>query len=146
MADSFHRRSGSLVTVTNNGRTAQRSHPEQEFNNGVVLSAEPIRDNHVFEVKIDRKVLLLPISGLEIYAFSSTVPTPVILTRPQVDKAEARSTRPRPTHEVEAKAALIIFSSCGFFYLSIFFSSPNLSCRRLDVCHTSTHSVASVRI
>jgi len=123
MADSFHRRSGSLVTVTNNGRTAQRSHPEQEFNNGVVLSAEPIRDNHVFEVKIDRKVLLLPISGLEIYAFPNTVPTPVMLTRPQVDKAEARSTRPRPPHEaeVEAKAALIIFSSCGFFYLSIFF-------------------------
>ena len=27
---------------------------------------------------------------------------------------------------------------CGFFYLS-FFSSPNLSRHRLDVCHTSTH-------
>jgi len=36
----------------------------------------------------------------------------------------------------------IIFSSCGFF----FFSSPNLSRRTLDVCHTSTHDVASVRI
>ena len=32
-------------------------------------------------------------------------------------------------------------------YLSIFlFSSPNLSRRRLDVCHTSTHGVALVRI
>ena len=31
-----------------------------------------------------------------------------------------------------------------FFYLS--FSSPNLSRRRLDVCHTSTHGVALVRI
>ena len=30
-----------------------------------------------------------------------------------------------------------------FFYL---FSSPNLSHRRLDVCHTSTHRVALVRI
>jgi len=29
---------------------------------------------------------------------------------------------------------------------SFFFSSPNLSCRRLDVCHTSTHGVALVRI
>jgi len=29
---------------------------------------------------------------------------------------------------------------------SIFFSSPNLSCRRLDVCHTSTHGVALVQI
>jgi len=36
-----------------------------------------------------------------------------------------------------------------FFYLllsSSFFSSPNLSGRRLDVCHTSTHGVALVRI
>jgi len=31
---------------------------------------------------------------------------------------------------------------CSFF----FFSSPNLSRRRLDVCHTSTHGVALVRI
>jgi len=53
---SFHRRCGSMVTVSNNGRTAQRNHPAQEFNNGVVLSAEPLRDNHLFEVKIDRKV------------------------------------------------------------------------------------------
>ena len=42
----------------------------------------------------------------------------------------------------------IIFSSCGYFYLSsfFFFSSPNLSGRRLDVYHTSTHGVALVRI
>jgi len=41
-----------------------------------------------------------------------------------------------------------IFSSCGFFlFLSIFlFPSPNLSGRTLDVCHTSTHGVALVRI
>ena len=34
------------------------------------------------------------------------------------------------------------------FVLSLFFlfSSPNLSRRRLDVCHTSTHGVALVRI
>ena len=42
----------------------------------------------------------------------------------------------------------IIFSSCGYFYLllssSFFFSSPNLSSRRLDVYHTSTHGVALV--
>ena len=29
---------------------------------------------------------------------------------------------------------------------SSFFSSPNLSRRRMDVCHTSTYGVASVRI
>ena len=42
----------------------------------------------------------------------------------------------------------IIFSCCGLFFLSIylFFSSPNLSRRTLDVCHTSTHGVALVRI
>jgi len=41
----------------------------------------------------------------------------------------------------------IIFLACGF-YLSFFFffSSPNLSSQRLDVYHTSTHSVALVRI
>jgi len=33
-----------------------------------------------------------------------------------------------------------------FFYLLSFFSSPNLSDRRLDVYHTSTHGVALVRI
>jgi len=40
----------------------------------------------------------------------------------------------------------IIFSSCGFFFLSFFFSSPNLSRRTLDVYHTSTHGVALVWI
>jgi len=42
----------------------------------------------------------------------------------------------------------IILSSCGFFYLSIYllFFSPNLSRRRVDVCHTCTHGVALVRI
>jgi len=31
-------------------------------------------------------------------------------------------------------------------FLSVFFSSPNLSSRRLDVYHTSTHGVALVRM
>jgi len=35
-----------------------------------------------------------------------------------------------------------VLSSSSFF----FFSLPNLSRRRLDVCHTSTHGVALVRI
>jgi len=39
----------------------------------------------------------------------------------------------------------IIFLPCGF-YLSFFISSPNLSGRRSDVYHTSTHGVALVRI
>ena len=43
----------------------------------------------------------------------------------------------------------IIFLSCGFYLSSsssFSFSSPNLSGRRLDVYHTSTHGVALVRI
>ena len=32
------------------------------------------------------------------------------------------------------------------FFLSFFYSSPNLSGRRLDVYHTLTHGVALVRI
>jgi len=41
----------------------------------------------------------------------------------------------------------IIFLPCDFYLLlSFVLSSPNLSRRRLDVCHTSTHGVALVRI
>jgi len=41
----------------------------------------------------------------------------------------------------------IIFSSCGFFFLSsFFFSLRTLSGRKLDVYHTSTHDVALVQI
>ena len=40
----------------------------------------------------------------------------------------------------------IIFLPCGFFFFLLSFSSPNLSRRRLDVYHTSTHGVALVRI
>jgi len=41
----------------------------------------------------------------------------------------------------------IIFLPCDFcLYSFLLFSSPNLSGRRLDVYHTSTHGVALVRI
>ena len=42
----------------------------------------------------------------------------------------------------------IIFSSCSFFLSSIylFFSSPNLSGRKLDVYHTLAHGATLVRI
>lgn len=54
----FSPRTGSLVTLSNNRRTAYRNHPAQEFNNGVVLSEEPLKDNQLFEVKIDKKVTI----------------------------------------------------------------------------------------
>jgi len=40
----------------------------------------------------------------------------------------------------------IIFSSCRLFFFFFFFSLPNLSHRRLGVCHTCTRGVSSVRI
>jgi len=42
----------------------------------------------------------------------------------------------------------LYFLTCGFYlsFFFFFFSSPNLSGRRLNVYHTSTHGVALVRI
>ena len=43
----------------------------------------------------------------------------------------------------------IVFLPCSFFlpfYLSFFFSSPNLSGHRVDVYHTLAHGVALVRV
>ncbi|KAK8759132.1 hypothetical protein V5799_003230 [Amblyomma americanum] len=54
--NSFHPKKGYLVVTSNENRTAQRIHPHQEFNNGIVMSAQPLRDNQLFEVRIDRKV------------------------------------------------------------------------------------------
>ena len=65
----FHSRTGSLVTLSNGNKTAHRNHPGQEFNNGVVISAEPLTINQLFEVKIDRKVCLL-------YRFTPPPPPP----------------------------------------------------------------------
>jgi len=42
--------------------------------------------------------------------------------------------------------AIYIFILSFVLLLSFFLSSPNLSGRKLDVCHTPTHSVALVRI
>ena len=56
MSIVFHDQTGSLVTLSNTNKTAQRNHPTQEFNNGVVLSAEVLKDNQLFEVRIDQKV------------------------------------------------------------------------------------------
>lgn len=50
----FHRRCGNRVTLLNDNSTAVRNFVE--FNHGLILSAEPILDNAVFEVCIDRKV------------------------------------------------------------------------------------------
>jgi hypothetical protein len=54
MAAMFHRRCGDRVTLTNGNRTAIRNF--SEFNYGLVLSAEPLAENQLFEVRIDKKV------------------------------------------------------------------------------------------
>ncbi|CAI9734857.1 Hypothetical predicted protein [Octopus vulgaris] len=56
MASKFHNRTGSLVVLCNGNRTAKRNNPTQEFSNAVVLSSEPLRDNQLFEVRIDKLV------------------------------------------------------------------------------------------
>lgn len=56
MAAELHPRSGKLIGLSNSNRTARRNQPVQEFNHGLVLSKEPLRDRDVFTVRIDKKV------------------------------------------------------------------------------------------
>uniref|UniRef100_A0A336MFI2 CSON000929 protein n=1 Tax=Culicoides sonorensis TaxID=179676 RepID=A0A336MFI2_CULSO len=50
----FHPRCGKRVTLSNNNRTAKRN--ITEFNHGLVMSGEPLKDDVLFEVRIDEKV------------------------------------------------------------------------------------------
>ncbi|CAB3250156.1 unnamed protein product [Arctia plantaginis] len=50
----FHRRCGDRVTLLNENLTAVRNFVE--FNHGLILSCEPLKDDVIFEVCIDRKV------------------------------------------------------------------------------------------
>ncbi|XP_034839202.1 neuralized-like protein 4 isoform X1 [Maniola hyperantus] len=50
----FHRRCGDRVTLLHDNTTAVRNFVE--FNHGLILSAEPIGDDILFEICIDRKV------------------------------------------------------------------------------------------
>ena len=53
---SFHAKCGSQAKISNRSRTAERMRPRSEFNNAVVMSAQPLADGKLFEVKIDGKV------------------------------------------------------------------------------------------
>jgi len=46
----FHDKCGSLVKLSNKGRVAERRKPMDEFNNGVVMTNRPLRDDEMFEV------------------------------------------------------------------------------------------------
>lgn len=52
----FHVRCGSLVNLSANSRTAERRRPLDEFNNGVVMTHRPLKDNELFEIRIDKLV------------------------------------------------------------------------------------------
>lgn len=49
----FHEKCGNLVKLSNNRRSAERRRPLDEFNNGVVMTNRPIKDNEIFEVRTD---------------------------------------------------------------------------------------------
>lgn len=59
MAKRFHHKTGTMVTLTNGEKTACRNNPYQEFNNGLVMSSEPLLDDQIFEVRIDKQVRYL---------------------------------------------------------------------------------------
>lgn len=52
----FHNRCGTLVKLSVNCRTAERRRPLDEFNNGVVMTHRPLKDNELFEIRIDKLV------------------------------------------------------------------------------------------
>lgn len=52
----FHSRCGSLISLSANSRTAERRRPLDEFNNGVVITHRPLKDNELFEIRIDKLV------------------------------------------------------------------------------------------
>ena len=52
----FHTRCGSLVKLSPNCRSGERRRPLDEFNNGVVMTHRPLKDNELFEIRIDKLV------------------------------------------------------------------------------------------
>ena len=48
----FHEHCGTLIKLTNGRRTAERKRPLDEFNNGVVMTNRPLRDEEMFEVSV----------------------------------------------------------------------------------------------
>lgn len=51
---TFHQRCGRRITLSNGNRTATRS--VRDFSHALVFSAEPLIDDVLFEVVIERKV------------------------------------------------------------------------------------------
>ena len=58
----FHDRKGAMIKLSNNNRTCERRRPYDEFNNGVVMTHRPLRDNELLEIRIDRLVYSLTLA------------------------------------------------------------------------------------
>lgn len=50
----FHTACGNRISLLNGNKTAKRN--LSEFNHGLVFSKEPLHDNSLFEVRIEKKV------------------------------------------------------------------------------------------
>lgn len=55
----FHSRTGSLVKLSYNARTAERLRPLDEFNNGVVMTHRPLQDDQLFEVSLRKDLIII---------------------------------------------------------------------------------------
>ena len=53
---TFHHLHGTNSTILNNGRTAMRPNATGEFNDAIVTSSRPLKDNELFEVTIEKMV------------------------------------------------------------------------------------------
>ena len=53
---SFHSHAGPLAQITNEGVTATRKNPLSDFNNAVLIGAQPLENGKMFEVRIEEKV------------------------------------------------------------------------------------------
>lgn len=62
----FHPNHGTLVQLSENCLSAFRLRPSHEFNQGLVFSSRPLRDDQVFEVRIDRKVYTMHFSSMNV--------------------------------------------------------------------------------
>ncbi|XP_077984772.1 neuralized-like protein 4 [Glandiceps talaboti] len=69
---SFHARCGDNAAVMYSGRVAKRNEARESFNNGVVLTKQPLKNNVRFEVRLDTKIARWS-GGLEI-GFTSNSP------------------------------------------------------------------------
>lgn len=53
----FHYRCGERISLINENSTAIRN--DRDFDHGIVLTAEPLVNDTLFEIKIDRKVQIV---------------------------------------------------------------------------------------